>query len=123
MSFEHGSYFVSASSKRLGIDYDEFKSLIKTDSKINLPGIGVRYTLHNDRNITLLADGLPVNFFIGESVPDKKIAFILALLFKSAEFVISNHENLDNGIIDMKKDEKLNNLQKEISEYHHTLLQ
>lgn len=125
LEFNHGSYYVSASSKRLGIDYDEFKSLTKESSKVNLPGIGAKYTLVNDKEVTLLADGFPVNFFMGESVPDKAIAFILVLLFKSAEFVVEKGNTLPNAIIGMNNKQNdqygLYQLQQEIAETHSQL--
>lgn len=127
LAFENGSYFLSASSKRLGINYDDLDILIKQDSKKNLPGIGVRYTLQNDNSIILLADGYPVNFFLGESVPDRAIAFIFALLFKSAEFIVDNQAKISNGIVDINKveekykNEELVKLQQEIAKKHLTL--
>ena len=67
-----------------------------------------------------MADGFPVNFFAGESVPDKAIAFIIALLFKSAEYLID--KNLPNGIISMNDDEHgLKFLQDDIYEMHKQL--
>lgn len=97
LGFSNGSYFFSGSSKRFGINH-EILSVLSYNSK-NLPGIGKVYELSNRNEITLVADGFPVNFFLGESVPDYDIAFILALLYKSAEIVSSN--NIPPGIISM----------------------
>ncbi len=121
LEFEHGSYFLNASSKRMGIKYDDFEKLIDKDLVANVPGIGTRYTLVKDNKVvTLLADGFPVNFFAGESVPDKAIAFIIALLFKSAEYLID--KNLPNGIISMNDDDHgLKSLQDDIYETHKQL--
>ncbi len=100
-SFKHGSYFFSASSKRLGINHDIFLQLIREDSTINIPGFGKKYRLNReDKEITLIADGFPVNFFLGESVPDKNISFILAWLYKCAEILAIKNNEIPNGIID-----------------------
>ncbi|HEY4482043.1 MAG TPA: NAD(P)-dependent oxidoreductase, partial [Candidatus Brocadiaceae bacterium] len=122
LEFKHGCYFLNASSKRLGINYDKFNCLIKPDSKVNLPGIGVRYTLSNDHVITLLADGYPINFFIGESVPDRKIAFILTMLFKSAELLLDEDGDREfpNGIVDTGL-EPFKSLQQEIANMYRKL--
>lgn len=100
LMLNHDSYFVSGSSKRLGINYDEFSRLVKIDSQIHLPGVGSRYTLQNNHDITLLADGFPINFFSAESVPDNEIAFIYALLFEAAR-VLASSNYYSNEIIDM----------------------
>lgn len=106
-SFQNNSYFVSASSKKLGLDYKEFEALIDRDKINNLPGIGVKYLLLNSRNhVTLLANGYPVNFFDSESVPDKEIQFIPTILFESAKVLSRNKDTMPKGIIGFKKDEK-----------------
>lgn len=122
LEFEHGSYFLNATSKRMGIKYDDFEKLIIKDLIVNVPGIGTRYTLIKEQKVvTLLADGFPVNFFAGESVPDKAIAFIIALLFKSAEFLVDNI-NLPNEIISMNNDDfGLKSLQDKIDTMHKNL--
>lgn len=124
LEFKHYGYFLNASSKRLGINYEKFNRLVKSDSKVNLPGIGVRYTLQNNRIVTLLADGYPINFFIGESVPDEDISFILALLFKSAEFIVDKNKNgqiLSNKIIDFEENDELKKLESKIAEIQNQL--
>jgi|GEM_PF-3295581 len=104
-SFTNESYFVSASSKKMGINHDEFQNLIHVDEKINFPGIGVKYKLRNPNSssITLIADGYPVNFFLGESVPDKEIAFIIAWLYKCAEILALNPGKIPSGIYNTNK--------------------
>lgn len=97
--FKNGSYFLSSSSKQLGLNYEELEKI--TLSTINLPGIGKRYLLTNKNHINLLADGYPINFFMGESVPDNQIQFIIALLFGAAYYGIKNKEQLKPEIIDM----------------------
>lgn len=100
--FQHGSYFVSASSKRMGINYKEFDKWIDPDSTINIPGLGVKYFLltTTTKELTLVADGYPINFFLGESVPDFDIAFILAWLFKCAQLLVEKQSVLPKEIID-----------------------
>jgi S-adenosylhomocysteine hydrolase len=100
--FKHGSYFVSASSKRMGIDYNEFPSWVNPKEIINIPGIGIKCKLHNanESEITLIAGGFPINFFLGESVPDLAIAFILAWLYKCAEILAIKYQKIKPGIID-----------------------
>jgi S-adenosylhomocysteine hydrolase len=101
LSFRHGSYFFSGSSKRLGINHDILEMLIVKDATINIPGFGKKYKLiKDDKEIIMIADGFPVNFFLGESVPDNSIAFILAWLYKSAEIVAINYTAMPKGIID-----------------------
>jgi adenosylhomocysteinase len=101
-SFKNNSYFVSASSKKMGIDPDEFKRLVYESETINWPGVGVKYKLRNDEGnyVILIADGYPINFFLGESVPDKEIAFILAWLYKCTEILAIKSRDIKPGIID-----------------------
>ena len=121
--FQHGSYFVSASSKRMGIDYDVFPSWIDPKETENIPGIGIKCKLRNETEseITLIAGGFPINFFLGESVPDLAIAFILAWLYKSAEIIATKYRRIKPGIIDTNdKDDKLGFYQQQniIATYH-----
>ncbi|MBI4679867.1 MAG: hypothetical protein HY753_01305 [Nitrospirae bacterium] len=116
MAFENGSWFVSASSKRLGIDYDEFERLIIRDRTTNIPGIGKRFELNNENILTLVADGYPINFFNSESVPDRSIEFIPTLLFKSAEFIVDNIANLEHGIINIDNNDNLKKISDDIAE-------
>jgi len=120
-AFQNNSYFVSASSKRLGIKYSDFDSLINTDKILNCPGIGKKYEIISTGNaITLLADGYPVNFFDSESVPDKAIEFIPTILFESAKFLVRNRDQLPNDIIEFEEKksdpEKLRMKKKELIE-------
>lgn len=128
-ALQNGTYFVSASSKRMGIKYNEFEGLIDKDKTVNLPGIGVKYHLTTGNTVTLLADGFPVNFFDSESVPDKAIEFIPTILFESAKFLINKKDVVPKGIIGFapnKTDsdkiknikEELNKLEKDIAHRH-----
>jgi S-adenosylhomocysteine hydrolase len=122
LALKHGSWFISASSKRLGIDYNEFKKLIDKSKIINLPNIGKRYQLKKEnKNIVLVADGYPINFFNSESVPDRMIEFIPTLLFKSTEFLINKYKILDKDIIDFNKNESLKKLEAHIAEIYGSL--
>ncbi|MDQ7786736.1 MAG: NAD(P)-dependent oxidoreductase [Thermodesulfovibrionales bacterium] len=119
--FQNNSYFVSASSKRLGIKYSEFMSLINTDKVLNVPGIGVKYEIISSGNaVTLLADGYPVNFFDSESVPDKAIEFIPTILFESAKFLVRNSKLLPKDIVEFRErkddSEQLQHKKKELIE-------
>jgi S-adenosylhomocysteine hydrolase len=120
LNFQHGSFFVSASSKRMGIDYVEFEKVIDKAKMLNIPGLGVRYKLRNNNEVTLVANGYPVNFFLGESVPDREIAFILALLYKSAELVVRNTGKLDKKIIELtgEKVHGFGDAEHKIADYH-----
>jgi len=105
-SFKHNSYYLSASSKKLGINHNYFLKMIDAGRIFNIPGFGKRYKLIRDRKeITLIADGFPINFFIGESVPDKSIDFIIALLYKCAEIIALNPGHIEKGIIDINNAE------------------
>lgn len=97
----HSTYFINASSKRLGINHSDLEDLTK--EKKNLLGFGKKYILDDDKNkvIILVADGYPINFFIGESVPDYQIQFIIATLFFAAKVGVEKIKKLKKEIIDM----------------------
>lgn len=100
--FKNASYYLSSSSKRLGINYNDLDKF--SNETINLPGIGKKYYLNNKNYITLLADGYPINFFMGESVPDYQIQFIITLLFGAAYLGVKNISSLSSKIINMNED-------------------
>jgi S-adenosylhomocysteine hydrolase len=83
-------YFVNATSKLRELKYKEFLDIAE---KLKIKaGIGTEYKLKGGREIIilLLADGFPVNFFGGsQSIPDKKIQFIPALLLGAAGHLVS----------------------------------
>jgi hypothetical protein len=70
----------------------------------------------------LVADGFPINFFLGESVPNKSIAFILAWLYKYAKIISDRHKGREKGIIttDETEDDRWGffKSQKEIRKIH-----
>ncbi|MCL4477406.1 MAG: hypothetical protein M1508_14490 [Nitrospirae bacterium] len=110
----HNVYFASASSKRLEINHQELKKLTK--KKTHLTGVGAKYELLTNNIVILLADGYPINFFEGESVPDIEIGFIPTLLFESAKLVVT--ESLGPGIVEVPTD-----LQEKIAYIHGELCQ
>ena len=122
--FKNAAYFISSSSKRLGINYKDLLEFTQ-NTPINLPGIGKRYYLNNQNYITLLADGYPVNFFIGESVPDYQIQFIICLLFGVALLGIQNKDLLSREIIDVNLKDGgniFNKLQEDIrADYYYSM--
>lgn len=97
-------FFVNATSKLKEIKYNEF---IMIADKIKVRrGIGTEYKLKGGRRIIirLLANGFPVNFFEGsESIPDKQIQFIPALLLASAGYLVTKQIN-ERKIIDIPEE-------------------
>lgn len=92
----HGSYLASASSELYEIDIDE---LVRQNIKMNLLNndddieIGTTFTLPpTNRQINLLANGYPVNFWGFESMPEQASDLILSLiLLSSVEISIGNY--------------------------------
>ena len=112
---DHGTYFVNASSKRLEVDHRDLKSI--TSSVEQIPNVGSKYHLVNGRDLTILADGYPVNFHgKAESVPDKELQFIYGLLFGCAVHVRKS-PGLKPGIVYVPDD-----MQRRIEELHDALL-
>lgn len=106
-------YFANGSSKRLELEWEAVTPLIESTEP--LPNsAGARVRLRNGRNVTLLANGYPVNF-VGESVPDEEIAFVYGLLLRSALLVIDG--GLEAGFHDIPE-----GLQEEIRKDHENLL-
>lgn len=81
LSLRHGTILVSASSGQIEIDVDELRNI--STKRRAISNVGTRYTTEQG-DITLLADGYPVNFFRSDSVPNHVIDVILALLFEGA---------------------------------------
>jgi S-adenosylhomocysteine hydrolase len=91
-------FFVNATSKLRELKYLEFRNSTYRINKVR--GIGAEYQLKGGKQITirLLADGFPVNFFeSSESIPDKEIQFIPALLLAAAAYL--DQVNNKPGII------------------------
>ena len=86
-------YFVNATSKLKELKRQEF--IRSTEQVSRRRGIGIEYRLKGGREvlIRLLADGFPVNFFeSSESIPDKQIQFIPALLLAATGYLVKNNE-------------------------------
>lgn len=117
LAIQHQTIFVNASSKRREINYQDLDPL--TDPgvpKQTIPRVGHVRRLVNGREMILLADGYPVNF-VGESVPDQEIGFILALLHQGAIWLAQNASKQSAGFVKVPED-----LQKEVEARHNQLL-
>jgi len=89
-SLKHGTILASASSDRGEINVEELELLAGKENKRDLISrdgqkIGTLYKLErlNNNEITLLADGYPINFYYSESVPNESFDPILTTLFLS----------------------------------------
>lgn len=83
--------------------------------------LGVKYTFLDNRDITLIADGYPINFYESESVNDNEIAFIIAMLYEASKFLILHEGQITSEIISMNTDQdnmKLRTLQDSIKKRH-----
>lgn len=101
----HGSYLVSASS-----DWDEIDRRILEKLSIEhdeTPSVGTRYKLRKVGNpqITLLANGCPINFYNAESIPNAVIDVVLAQLFIAAVELVATKEDLGSGVLLNKVEE------------------
>jgi len=89
-SLEHGTILASASSDRDEINVEELELLAGKENKRDIVSrdgqkIGTLYKLErlNNKEIILLADGYPINFYSSESVPNESFDPILTTLFLS----------------------------------------
>ncbi|MFW6114451.1 MAG: NAD(P)-dependent oxidoreductase, partial [bacterium] len=96
--FRHGSYLVSASS-----DWDEIDrhALENLSVERRASSVGTRYKLRKVGNpeITLLANGCPINFYRADSLPNAVIDAVLSQLFVAAAEVMSGEQDLNNGVL------------------------
>lgn len=113
MNLDKDCFFANGSSKRLELEWEDLGSLISNTVTLK-GGSGARVTLHNGRNLTLLANGYPVNFF-GESVPDEEIAFVYGLLLRAALLVLES--GIEPGFHDIPME-----IQDEIRTDHENML-
>lgn len=111
----HQTVFVNASSKRREINYAELNRLTKTETQI--ADVGHERELVNGKKLVLLGNGFPVNF-VGDSVPDHEIGFILTLLQQGALHIVREHGNLAPGFVEVPKE-----LQQEIEQRHNQLIE
>ena len=88
LKLKNNAILASASSKRVEIDVKELADL--STSQEARKGVGTTFTLGTGNRVTLLANGLPINFFDSESVPDEEIQFVPALLFQGLVLLLTN---------------------------------
>jgi adenosylhomocysteinase len=103
-SADQSIFFVNATSKLKELKYEEF--IKNVDQAKIKSGVGTEYKLKGGRRITirLLANGFPINFFEdSQSVPDKQIQFIYAVLLGSAATLVKNQIS-EAKIIDIPKE-------------------
>jgi len=88
LSSSHGTYLVSASSdqREIGlIELDSLSSNKETLKNENGRKIGTSYTIRGqNKDIHLIADGFPINFWYSESMPNQVSDLILSLIYVSA---------------------------------------
>ena len=87
LSLSHGTYLVSASSDQREIELSELEFL-SSDKKLleddNRRKIGTIYTIRGkNKEIYLVADGFPINFWYNESMPDQVSDLVLSLIYVS----------------------------------------
>ncbi len=91
----HGTYLISASSELYEIDVDELRRQSnKEDPLENVNGeiIGTTFILPpNDRQIYVLANGYPINFWGFESMPEEASDLILSIILLSAAELASGN--------------------------------
>lgn len=92
----HGTHIVSASSELYEVDIDELTKQARQTEILfddNREQIGTTFVLPpNDRQIHVLANGYPINFWGFESMPEKASDLILSLiLLCSVELALGNY--------------------------------
>jgi len=115
LKIRHGAVFVNASSKRHQINYEELDKLTDSRTPQEKYGYGHRRRLLNGHDLVILANGYPVNF-VGESVPDQEIAFVLVLLCECAIHLARGAGTLQPGILEVPDE-----LQRRIEACHDSL--
>lgn len=83
----HGCYIVSASSEQYEIDVEELTRQASNNEELRLSGrlVGTTYILPpNNRQVHLLANGYPINFWGMNSMPEQASDLIMSLLFLAA---------------------------------------
>ena len=100
LAMEHNVYLVSASSEQWEFGISELNALSseKSDLYSNAERIGTRYKIRNtEKQVNLIADGYPINFWETESMPNEVSDLIMSLMFISAVEVVTN-DSLPPGI-------------------------
>lgn len=108
LSMEHDTYLVSASSDQNEIGLGELEALssIKTGIILNDKKIGTTYQLRTTKKqINLIAEGYPINFWSTESMPNQVSDLILTLIFLSAIEICENHDKMSSSIQEEKVNE------------------
>lgn len=74
---------------------------------VAVPGVGTRYSLQTpagSRNILLVADGFPINFYRAESMPNEQSDLILASMLLGTVEIVRNGDNGDRLLQDLNRD-------------------
>jgi S-adenosylhomocysteine hydrolase len=94
LSLSHGSHLASPSSEQYAFGIMELEALSDGRSRPFQPGgreVGTTYTLRrNNAEVTLLANGYPVNFWEMESMPNQASDLVLSLLLLAAVDIASS---------------------------------
>jgi len=87
-----GVILVNATSKQIEFDIPYLESCCT--NRIVHASLGTEYIMRNGKKIVVLADGFPINFFVGESVPESIIDIIIAeMLVCLRKLVMGNLQN------------------------------
>ncbi len=100
LAMEHNVYLVSASSEQWEFCISELNALSsgRTDLPHDGEKIGTRYKIRNtEKQVNLIADGHPINFWKTESMPNEVSDLIMSLIFISAVEIATNI-SLPSGI-------------------------
>lgn len=100
LAMEHNVYLVSASSEQWEFCISELDALSseKGDLCYGTDKIGTKYKIRNTgREVNLIADGYPINFWATESMPNEVSDLIMSLMFVCAVEVATN-SSLPSGI-------------------------
>ena len=87
LAMEHNVYLVSASSEQWEFCISELNALSSEKSALHKDAgrIGMRYKIRNtEKQVNLIADGHPINFWQIESMPNEVSDLIMSLIFISA---------------------------------------
>ncbi len=96
----HDTYLVSASSELYEIDIAELNKQARKEKELTNDDdllIGTTYVLHPNREIHVLANGYPINFWGFDSMPDEASDLILSLILLSA-VKLTSEKNSEPGI-------------------------
>jgi S-adenosylhomocysteine hydrolase len=88
-----GTVVVSSSSEQVEIRLEELRQQAIAEHAYVVDGktIGSRYKLPRNREVTVIADGFPINFWDFESMPYGAAELVMTLMFLSAiEVAVSN---------------------------------